>query len=197
MGFAKEVDTTLARGMRMAERAVRLNENNEYSHWTLGLLKLRSGEHDKAIAEMERAIEINPNCSLAYGSLATVLNYAGYPERSVVNNEIAIRSNPRDPSIFFRYSGLGLSYLLTKQCEVAIEWAQKSILSKAEWYQGHAFLVAALVRLGRMPEAQSALSDYQKECSKASLKDLQELPFRLSEHKQLLIDALKKAGLRE
>ena len=106
MGFATDVDATVARALKIAERAVRLDNNNEYSHWTLGLLKMLNGEHDKAIAELEHAIEINPNCSLAYGSLATAQNYAGQPEPAVTNNEIAIRSNPRDTSNFFRYSGL-------------------------------------------------------------------------------------------
>ena len=97
-----------------------MNTNDEYSHWTLGLRKMINGEYDKAIAEMEHAIEINPNCSLAYGSLATVLNFAGYPDRAVCTNEIAIRSNPRDPSIFYRYTGLALSHFLLKQFDVAI-----------------------------------------------------------------------------
>jgi Flp pilus assembly protein TadD len=107
----------------MAERAVRLNDNDEYSHWILGLLQMAVAEFDKAIAELKRAIEINPNCSLAYGSLGTVLNHAGHPEEAIENNEIAIRSNPRDPSIFYRYNGLALSYYLLKQFETALEWA--------------------------------------------------------------------------
>ena len=195
MGFATDVDTVYARALRMAERAVRLDKNNEYSHWTLGLLKLLNGEHGKAIAELERAIEINPNCSLAYGTLATVLNYAGYPERAIGNNEIAIRSNPRDPSIFFRYSGLALSHFMTKQYEAAIEWARKAAHLKPEWHQGHAVLVASLVESGHLDDARLAVEDFVSQSPKASLSEITTLPFRVPAHREQLVSALRKAGL--
>ncbi len=195
MGFATDVGTTFARALRMAERAVRLDKNNEYSHWTLGLLRLLNGEHDKATAELERAIEINPNCSLAYGTLATVQNFAGYPERAIANNEIAIRSNPRDPSIFFRYSGLALSYFLTKQYEAAIELARKAVHLKPEWHVGHAVLVACLVESGQLDDARLAVEDYVNQSPKASIGEITELPFRVSAHREQLVTALRKAGL--
>ena len=114
MSLAEAAQATLAQGRKMAECAVRLNDNDEYSHWILGLLQMVNAEYDKAISELKRAIEINPNCSLAYGSLATVLNHTGQPDEAVANNETAIRSNPRDPSIFYRYNGLALSHFLLK-----------------------------------------------------------------------------------
>lgn len=197
MGFATDMETTFARASRMAERAVRLDKNNEYSHWTFGLVKMLNGEHVKAIAELERAIEINPNCSLAYGTLATVLNFAGYPERAVANNEIAIRSNPRDPSIFFRYSGLALSHFLTKQYEAAIEWARKTVHMKPDWHQGHAVLVASLVESGQLEDARIAMEDYVKLSPKASLVEITKLPFRVPAHREQLASALRKAGLPE
>jgi len=195
MGFATDVGTAFARALRMAERAVRLDKNNEYSHWTLGLLRLLNGEHDKATAELERAIEINPNCSLAYGTLATVLNFAGYPEKAIANNEIAIRSNPRDPSIFFRYSGLALSYFLTKKYEAAIELARKAVHLKPEWHVGHAVLVASLVESGQLDDARLAVEDYVNQSPKASIGEIAELPFRVSAHREQLVTALRKAGL--
>ena len=183
--------------MKIAERAVRLDNNNEYSHWTLGLLKMLNGEHDKAIAELEHAIEINPNCSLAYGSLATAQNYAGQPEPAVTNNEIAIRSNPRDTSNFFRYSGLALSHFLTKQFEAAIEWARKSVQLKPEWFQGHAVLVASLVELDHLDDARVAIEDYVNQSPNASLTEINKLPFRVPAHREQLLTALRKAGLPE
>ncbi len=197
MGFAEDKTATLAQGQRIAERAVRLNDYDEYSHWTLGLYRMAEGRYDMAVAELERALDINPNCSLAFGSLATVLNFAGQPERSIANNEIAIRANPRDPSIFYRYTGLALSYFLLEDYETAIDWARKSVLFKPDWYQGHAVLVAALVRLGAVPEAKSALSDYRAKSITASLQEIKELPFRDAEQRQLLINALVEAGLTD
>lgn len=197
MGYCRDAAATLERARKMAEHAVRLNTNDEYSHWTLGLLKMLNGEHDKAIAEMEHAIEINPNCSLAYGSLATVQNFAGNPESAVGNNETAIRSNPRDPSNFYRYAGLALSHFMLKQFDVAIEWARKAIHFKPDWFLGHAVLMACLVELGRMDEAQEALADCTTQLPDASLAEITKLPFRKPAHRDQLLDALRKAGLPE
>ena len=197
MGFAEDAPATRARGRKMAERAVRLNDNDEYSHWILGLFQMADGEFEKAIAELKRAIEINPNCSLAYGSLATVLNHAGQPEEAVTHNETAIRSNPRDPSIFYRYNGLALSHFLLKQFEMAIDWARKTVQHKPSWFQGHAVLTASLVELGRLDDAQVALSDYLAQIPNASLIDIQKLPFRIPAHREQLVDALRKAGLAQ
>jgi len=197
MGFAEDTHATLAEGRRMAERAVRLNDGDEYSHWILGLLQMANGEYDKAIAELERAIEINPNCSLAYGSLATTLNHAGCPEEAVSYNEIAIRSNPRDPSIFYRYNGLALSHFLLQQFDNAVQWARKAIQHKPSWFQGHAVLVASLVELGRPDDARKALGDYLTQFPNATLAEIRALPFRIPAHREQLINALCKAGLRE
>lgn len=197
MGLVEDAPTTRARGRKMAERAVRLHENDEYSHWMLGLFQMSDAEFDKAIAELGRAIEINPNCSLAYGSLATVLNHAGRPEEAIANNETAIRSNPRDPSIFYRYNGLALSYFLLQQHETAIDWARKSVQHKPSWFQGHAVLIASLVELGRLHDAHAALGDYLAQMPNASLIDIQNLPFRIPAHREQLVEALRKAGLPE
>lgn len=195
MGFAPDADTAVVRGIKIAERAIRLDNNNEYSHWTLGLLKNISGDHDKAVAELEHAIEINPNCSLAYGTLGTVLNFAGDPDRSIVNNGIAIRSNPRDPSIFFRYSGLALSHFLIEQFEIATDWARKSIQLKYDWYQGHSVLIASLIELGHFEKADLALKEFKRARPHASLEEIKRLRFRIPEHAERLVSALRKAGL--
>jgi tetratricopeptide (TPR) repeat protein len=155
------------------------------------------GEFDTALAELERAIEINPNCSLAYGSLGTALNFAGRPEESIANNEIAIRSNPLDPSIFFRYSGLAISYFLLDQCETAVEWARKSVRQKPDWFQGHAILAAGYARLNRTEEARAALAEYRSNFPSASISDFLRIPFRNQEHGERLAAALRKAGLPE
>ena len=148
MGFANDMPRALHGARESATRALRLNGHDEYAHWVYGLVLMGEGAHDKAVAELERAIEINPNCSLAYGSLGTVLNYAGRPRESIVNNEIAIRSNPRDPSIFFRYSGLALSYFLLDECEAAIEWARKSGSAEARMVPSPCHSVGELCRFG-------------------------------------------------
>jgi tetratricopeptide (TPR) repeat protein len=197
MGLGEDLPGLLKDAKTAATRALRLNGHDEYAHWILGLISMGLGEFDTAVAELERAIEINPNCSLAYGSLGTILNFVGRPEESIANNEIAIRVNPRDPSIFFRYSGLALSYFLLDECETAVEWARKSVREKPDWFQGHAMLVAGYARLNRMEDARAALGEYLSNFPTASISDFLRIPFQNPEHSERLTVALRKAGLPE
>lgn len=111
-----------------------------------------------AIAELKRAIEINPNCSKAYGALGDFLGESD-PDESIKNTEIAIRINPRDPSIFFRYSGLACAHFAAGRYLEASQWARKSVQRKPGWRGGHAHL-ASLAHLNLFGEAKEAVKNY-------------------------------------
>ena len=197
MGFADDLPQLLKDAHESATTALRLKGHDEYGFWIHGLILMSEESFDRAVAELERAIDINPNCSLAYGSLGTVLNFAGRPKESIANNEIAIRSNPRDPSIFFRYSGLALSYFLLEDYESAIQWAQKATQQKRDWFQGYAVLSASYAALDRLVESESAVREYLAEFPSATSTDMLRIPFKRVEYGERLVDALRKAGLPE
>ena len=136
-----------------AERAAELEPRNEMAHWILGMAHLARREFDEARASLIYTIELNPNFAYGYGSLGTVLAYIGDTETSIANNEIAIRMNPGDPSIFFRYTGLALAHFIAERYEDAVEWANRSIKKRPEYFVSHAVLTAALACLGRIEEA--------------------------------------------
>jgi tetratricopeptide (TPR) repeat protein len=112
---------------------------------------------DEGIAALERAVELNPNCSVAYGSLGTALAIAGRAEDAIANQEIAIRMNPRDPSIFFRFSGLALAHYTAGEFEMATLWAERAIHRMPRWYLAHFLLAASHVALGRSEQARAAV----------------------------------------
>ena len=197
MGFSEDVAADFDRGRKFAVRAVKRSPRNEYARWMLGLFHLVAREHDMALAELEKAIEINPNCSLAYGSLGTALNFAGQPDAAIPNNEIAIRANPRDPSIFYRFTGLAISYFLIGRPHEAVAWARKAIHVNAEFLQAHTVLLAALVEEGEIEAADRALTHCLAHLPKASIAILEELPFRLKEHRDRLASGAIAAGLPE
>jgi tetratricopeptide (TPR) repeat protein len=85
-------DATLLKALETSERAIQLDNNDEYAHWNLGNVLVSLHKHDRGIAEFERATEINPNYSTAWGSLGTALCYAGRSSKGITNNEIALRS---------------------------------------------------------------------------------------------------------
>jgi adenylate cyclase len=111
MGFASDPDVLKMEAYRSAQLALSLDANDEHSYWALGLvLGFFQNRFPEAEAALSRSIEINPNFSLGYGTLGSTLAYAGRATESIERTQYAIRLNPRDPSIFFRYSSLAISY---------------------------------------------------------------------------------------
>jgi adenylate cyclase len=197
MGFAKRDDATIAEAYDLVRRALVLDDRNEYAHWTAGLIELWRRNHDVAVAQLERAIELNPNCSLAYGSLGTVLSFCRKCDDSIKSHELAIRMNPKDPSIFFRFTGIALAHYVAGRYEDAMSWAQKTVHRKPDWHLGHFLLCASLGQLDRLKEARDAIDDLLQVIPGATSSVIGKLPFRFPEDAEHLRKGLRKAGYGE
>ena len=196
MGYTSDNQESISEAYHLGKKAIGLDEYDEYAHWILGLIQLFRGKRDMAIAELKRAIELNPNCSLAYGSLGTVLSIIGEPDESIRNNEIAIRSNPKDPSIFFRYSGIAMAHFRAGRYTEATQWARKSINRKPNWRIGHAVLASSLAQLNLLEEAKEAVDNFLENIPNETITDLLKvLPFKRSDDAQQFEEGLRKAGL--
>jgi TolB-like protein/class 3 adenylate cyclase len=197
MGFANDIQTTRDTAHQHALRATRLDDQNEYAHWALGLSCFGLARHEEAIRALERALELNPNCSVAYGSLGTALNLVGRPDEAIANQEIAIRSNPRDPSIFFRFTGISLAHYLARRYDDAIEWADKAVHRMPNWYLGHFLVAASHVQANRLAEAKAAVDRCRQVLPDASVSQLDRMPIQDTTEMERFRDSLRKAGLPE
>jgi adenylate cyclase len=198
MGHASDNEAVISEAYKLAKTAIELDEYDEYAHWTLGLIQFIRGNRDIAIAELKRAIELNPNCSLAYGSLGTVLSFSGEPDESIRNNQIAIRSNPKDPSIFYRYSGIAMAHFSAGRFSEALQWALKSINRKPNWRIGHAVLASSLVQLNQLEKAKRVVDIYLENIPNETISDLRKvLPFKKPDDAHRFEESLRKAGLPE
>jgi tetratricopeptide (TPR) repeat protein len=195
MGYVSDANVNISQAYELAKRAIAFDEQNEVAHWTLGIIQLWRLKHDMAIAEHKRAIELNPNCSLAYGSLGTALLYRGKPDESIKNIEIAIRLNPRDPSIFFRFSGLAMAHFVAGRYLGASQWARKSIQRKPSWRIGHAVLASSLAHLNLLEEAKEEMDYFLEEIPDLTISKFRRLPFKNQKDARRLEEGLRKAGL--
>lgn len=176
LGFAPDPRPAMEAAYALGRRAVQLDDRNEYAHWALGISCWGLHRLDEGISALERAVELNPNCSLAYGSLGTALAIAGRPEDAIANQEIAIRMNPRDPSIFFRFSGLALAHYTACNFEAAILWAERAIHRMPRWYLTHFLLAASHIALGRSEKAHAAVDACRALLPSTSLLDAERMP---------------------
>lgn len=198
MGYTTEKTVITSEALELAKRAISIDDSDEYAHWTLGIIQIVRGIPELAIAELRRAIELNPNCSLAYGTLGNALSYVGDPDESIKNSEIAIRSNPRDPSIFFRYTGIATAHFAAGRYSEASKWARKSILRKPSYNFAHAVLASSLAHLNLLEEAKAAVDYHRENIPNVTISDIRnslramrpDLAFRFEE-------GLRKAGLPE
>ena len=198
MGISSNSREVLEAALQAVQKAVRLDDADEYSYWMLGgILGQGLGYHDKAIAAYRRALEINPNFSVAYGSLGTVLALAGRVDESIRNSETCIRLNPRDPSIFFRCSGLALAYFVAQDYAKAREWSEKAVQRKRDWWQGHALLAVSCALLNEQDEARAAVGDWLLAIPSATMSNLPPLPFKNATATERFRGGLRKAGLPE
>lgn len=181
----------------LARRAVGLDKYNEYAHWAHGISCMVLARHEESIAALERAVELNPNCSVAYGSLGTALCLVGRVDEAIANQDIAIRSNPRDPSIFFRFTGIALAHYQAGRFDVAVDWASKSVHRMPQWYLGHFLLAACHVREGRLTEARTAIDHCYEVLPDTLLDDLDRMPLKDAAEMTTLRDCLRQAGVRE
>jgi adenylate cyclase len=198
MGLSGNPREMLEAALRSVQKAIQLDDVDEYSHWILGgILGQGLGYHDKAIAAYRRALELNPNFSVAYGSLGSVLALAGRAEESIRNSEACIRLNPREISTFFRFSGLALAYFVAQDYAKAREWSEKAVQRKRDWWQGHALLAVSCALLGEQDEARAAVGDWLLAIPSATMSNLPPLPFRNATDAERFRDGLRKAGLPE
>lgn len=194
LGFAPDPHPAMEAAYALAHRATRLDDRNEYAHWALGISCWGLHRLDEGIAALERAVELNPNCSLAYGSLGTALAIAGRTGESIANQEIAIRMNPRDPSIFFRFSGMALAHYMASDFEAAILWAERAIHRMPNWYLAHFLLAASHVALGQSDQARAAVEACLAALPTICLSDVARMPLRDAARMQMFQDRLRAAG---
>ncbi len=87
----------LDQALRLANKAVALDDKEAMAHVTLGRVQALRGEYDAAMAELRTAIDLNPSLPLAHFGLAMALTLTGQLDEAISEYDTAIRLSPRDP----------------------------------------------------------------------------------------------------
>ncbi|MCU4652727.1 LuxR C-terminal-related transcriptional regulator [Roseibacterium sp. SDUM158016] len=197
MGNLSDPRPAMEAAYALGRRATQLDDRNEYAHWAFGISCWGLLRHEEGIAALERAVELNPNCSVARGSLGTALGLVGRTEEAIANQEIAIRMNPRDPSIFFRFSGLALANYMAGRFDTAIEWSERAIHRMPRWFLAHFIRAASLVAMGRNGEARDAVAACRAVFPDFAVSDTDRVPLKDMAKMEEFRSRLKMAGFPE
>ena len=185
---------SLQLALKLAQRAVALDDSLPVAHGLLGYIYLGKKQHKQAIVEAERAIALNPNYAEGYMRLGAILNFAGRPEESIRLVEKAMRLNPHYPASYLMT--LGQAYCLTGRYEKAMAAQKKALIRNPDSIGPRFCLTACAMRLGQEKEARAQAAEILRLSPNFSLEMLrQAAPHKDPKAVEPMLENLGKAGL--
>jgi tetratricopeptide (TPR) repeat protein len=114
-------------------------------------------EHDTitALKLFDRALELSNSNVFALSCGAQVCSWMGKSELAIEWAQRALRLSPFDSLNYRAYQALTIAYFQTQQYGDAADAARSVVDCNPGFSFGHAFLAAALIRLGRVEEAKA------------------------------------------
>ncbi len=194
-GSSESPGKSVERASELAQKAIALDDTQDYAHSLLGNIYLIMRQYEMAIAEGERAIALNPNGAHAQAHLAVTLTYAGRPVEAIALFEKAMRLNPMPPNWYLNF--LALAYRLTGDYEESIANLKKVLQRNPDDLIAHLNLAASYSMAGREEEARAEVAEALRIYPKYSVEHFAKtLPYRNQAETELVIGALRKAGLK-
>jgi adenylate cyclase len=198
--YAEPSVDSVEQALRLANKAVSLDDKEAMAHTTVGRVQFLRGEYDAAIAELRAAIKLNPSSALAHLGLGTVLNMTGQGDEAIFECDTAIRLSPRDPSAWVFYNVRALGHIFSGDHDAAVDDARQASRHPGASFWPYATLASALAHLDRHEEARIALDKllevkpaFTPDTALAAASPLD--PEALRPRFKTLIDGLRKAGL--
>jgi len=198
--YADSPIESIEQALRLANKAVALDNKEAMAHFALGRVQILRREYDAAIKELRTAIELNPSSALAHLGLGTVLWLTGQWDQAISECDTAIRLSPRDPALWVFYNVRAGVRLMSGDHEAAVEDARHAIRHPGASFWPHAILASALAHLDRREEAKIALDKllevkpvFTPDTVLAAVSPLD--PEALRPRFKTLFDGLRKAGL--
>jgi len=152
LGWMEPREDVLDEAVELAKTAMRLDQENYMSHYTLARVLTRKGKFDEAILYYQRSAELNPSDSLILIGSSIPLLYLGRTEDAI---ERLLKAKEVDPlhGDWLRWQ-LGTAYWQAGECDKGLE-AMQSMASPVA--AASKTLALLHVCLDQTDEAQAAL----------------------------------------
>ena len=189
-------DDDLDRAYELAEKGVALDGTSPIALARLGWIQTILRRYRQAIANFETAIALAPNNAEAYAEFGAVLCYWGDPTRALEMLGKAFTIDTIVPSNWeFR---LGQPHLLLREYGEALAAFDRAIERAPKFIPAQMHAAWAYVELSRLDDARAAIEQVLEFAPQYTLKAVGRIyPYRLDEHRNRMLDSLRKAGLPE
>ena len=198
-GWSTDPEGSSAEAARLAERAVMLDPGDARALTLAGHVRGFLGKHpEEAAALHERAIALNPNLAVAWCFSGLSHFYMGRHEEALLRIKQAIRLSPSDPHGFFFDMALTMPYLMSGDCEQAVEAGRRAVELNPLFSSAYKGYLAALGWMHRPREAREVLDrllalepDFSVDAA------VVRSPLTRPQDITRYADGLRRAGLRE
>jgi adenylate cyclase len=186
----------LERGMKLAQKAVALDESLAHPHEMLSKYYIwLNKDYEKGIAEAERAVTLEPNSVDAYVQLGSNLRWAGRCAEAIPIFQKAMRLSPIPPYLCLQI--LAWCYYNTRQYEEAIALQRRILQKEPNQLPTQLGLTAALIQAGKEDEARAEAAKVLRIDPKFSVESYaRRLPYKDQKVIDDLVSTLHKAGLK-
>jgi TolB-like protein/Tfp pilus assembly protein PilF len=194
-GLSQSPKETLMQAIKMAEKAVEIDESFENAHGLLAFLYTLVRKHDLGIKKGERAVSLNPNCADCYGFLGIALRYSDRPQQAIANLNIAMRLNPFPKTWYYHHLGGALSE--SNQYEEAIKVFKEGISRYPDDQFQRYMLAWSYIYAGREEDARIQAAEVLRINPKFSVEQwAKTYPHINRSLTERHMEAMRKAGLK-
>jgi TolB-like protein/Flp pilus assembly protein TadD len=200
-GLHSERRGNLEKAVRVAARAVALDDRDALGHFSLGRALVMQGDTDTGIAELELVIQRIPSFAQGYFGLAQALCWTFRSEEALPLFDIAIRLSPHDPHLWTFYHMRGLALYQLGRLQEAEKDLSRSVRLPNVTHWPFATLASVLGNRGMLDRAATAVAELMRrkpeyDCAYAreDLVLLQHAP-QWTKFTETYVDGLVKAGV--
>jgi len=189
-------DADVHRAVKMAERAVAIDQNSVLGYMMLAFVLVFGREERRSEENFQRALSLNPNNSEVYVTYAASSIFWGDKERTLELLERARAIDPVDhPNAKFCW---GQYSYLTQDYDQAVEVLTEVIERQPGFNPASLHLAAVYVAIGKNREAETVIEKMLAKNPSYTVADADRVyPYKLERDRTKFLDALRSAGLPE
>jgi len=195
MAFVKNIEDAVADNRQAALRAVQCDPENGFvlssAAFSLGII---SGEFDRALELCEQALRLQPNSAQVLTNCGWVFVNGDQTDRAIDCLNKAQRLNPLDPRMHTTLTAMAAAHFYAGRFADAEREARRAIENHPVALR---FLAAALARMDRVEEARAVVAELLRRSPGSRVAQSRRLGLKNPAKREMLIDALTKAGLPE
>ena len=159
-GWAKDIATETAEGLRLRARALELDRVDANVLWMSAAATWHLGQDGKTARELAyRSLEVNPNSAMALTIAGRVEAFSGNYAAGRDLLTRAQRLSPRDPRAWFTIQGMAVVCLGEGRFEEGVAWARKALAQNPRFANATRALAVNLAHLGQVDAAREAAAE--------------------------------------